>query len=42
MVGACCQRGDGSAWSVNRDAESCCKGSEGRRELHCRGVIGQA
>ena len=35
VAGACCQTGDGSAWSVNWDAESCCEGSEGRRELHC-------
>ena len=34
MAGACCQTGDGSAWSVDWDAESCCEGFEGGRELH--------
>ena len=34
MAGACCQTGDGSAWSVYWDAESCCEGLEGGGELH--------
>ena len=35
VEGGCCQTGDGSAWSVNWDAESYCEGLEGGGELHC-------